>query len=77
MTIYKDIRQLSEYASYIIDCLVRGEEPDLSDVDLTTYDNGVKEVTATKVPSLVLTNENMEELVFESGYYTREEVGLE
>lgn len=77
MTIYKDIRQLSKHASDIIDCLIKGEEPDLSDVELTTYDNGVKEVTATKVPSLVLTNDNMQELVFDSGYYTEEEVGLE
>ena len=58
-------------------CFTKGEEPDLSDVELTTYDNGVKEVTATKVPSLVLTKENMDELVFDSGYYTREEVELE
>ncbi len=77
MTIYKDIRQLARHASDIMDSLVKGEEPDLSDVELTTYDNGVKEVTATKVPSLVLTKENMDELVFDSGYYTREEVELE
>ena len=77
MTIYKDIRQLARHASDIMDSLVKGEEPDLSDVELTTYDNGVKEVTATKVPSLVLTKENMDELVFDFGYYTREEVELE
>jgi putative multiple sugar transport system substrate-binding protein len=77
MTIYKDIRALAENASMIIDCLVRGEEPDFSGVETTTYDNGVKEVIATKVPAMVLTDDKIQELVFDTGYYTEEEVGLE
>jgi len=72
MTAYKDISQLAKTASYMIDCLVRGEEPVLENT--VTYDNGVKEVTASAIEPVALTKDNVDELIIGSGFYTKEEV---
>lgn len=72
MTVYKDISQLAKTACYMIDCLVKGEEPVLEDAVI--YDNGVKEVTASAIEPVALTKDNVDELIIESGFYTEEEV---
>lgn len=74
MTVYKDIRTLAKNAAYIIDCLVKGEEPKLD--DYTTYDNGANEVIASCVEPIALTKDNLEELILGNNFYTKEELGF-
>ena len=75
MTVYKDIRTLAQNASYIIDCLVKGETPELENT--VTYNNGAVDVTATRVEPIALTVDNLEELIIGNNFYTAEEIGLE
>ncbi|NGP17204.1 multiple monosaccharide ABC transporter substrate-binding protein [Devosia aurantiaca] len=65
-TVYKDTRELARVTADLIDAALSGNEP--TDLDTTTYDNGVK-----VVPSLLLTPyevdaTNYKELVVDSGY---------
>ncbi|WP_149203334.1 multiple monosaccharide ABC transporter substrate-binding protein [Actinotalea subterranea] len=72
-TIYKDTRQLAEVAVTMVDALLSGEEPETNDV--TSYDNGVMVVPSYLLASQVVTQDNYEEVLVESGYYTAEELG--
>lgn len=71
-TIYKDTRQLAEVAVSMVDALLRDEEPETN--DLTSYDNGVMTVPAYLLSPQVVTGENYQAVLVESGYYTEEEL---
>ena len=65
-TVYKDTRELARVTADLVDSVLSGTEP--TDLDTSTYDNGVK-----VVPSLLLTPyavdvSNYKELVVDSGY---------
>jgi len=65
-TVYKDTRELARVTADLVDAALSGTAP--TDLDTTTYDNGVK-----VVPSLLLTPyevdaTNYKELVVDSGY---------
>ena len=58
----------------MIEAIVNGEEPEINDT--TTYDNNVKIVPTYLCPPVFADINNFEELLIESGYYTREQLGL-
>ncbi|MDD3139730.1 MAG: sugar ABC transporter substrate-binding protein [Lachnospiraceae bacterium] len=67
MTVFKDISILAKNASYIIDCLVKGEVPEIENG--TVFNNKVKDVKAMVVDPKPLDKDNCKELLFDSGYY--------
>jgi len=71
-TVYKDTRQLAEVAVTMVDAILQGEAPETNDV--TSYDNGVIVVPSYLLKSQVVTTDNYEEVLIESGYYTSEEL---
>lgn len=70
MTAFKDIRELAENGAYMIDCLVKGEEPKIENPVI--YNNGVKDVQAMVVEPKALDITNYKELLFDSGYYSED-----
>ena len=70
MTVFKDISVLAKNAADVIDSLVKGEEPKLE--NYTTFNNGVKDVKATLVIPKALDKDNCDELLFDSGYYSKD-----
>ncbi len=72
MTVFKDIRVLAKNASYVIDCLIKGVEPDMSKG--TTFNNGVKDVPTLVVQPKALDAENYKELLLDSGYYNADQL---
>ena len=70
MTVFKDINILAENAAYMIDCLVKGEEPVIEDG--VVFNNNVKDVQAMVVEPIALDAENCMELLFDSGYYSED-----
>lgn len=70
MTVFKDISILAKNASYMIDCLVKGEEPEINGG--TTFNNKVKDVKAMVVDPKPLDKDNCQELLFDSGYYSED-----
>lgn len=75
MTVLKDINQLAYNGAYFIDCLVQGQTPEIENPVI--YNNGSVDVKASAVEPMVLTADKVQELVIDSGYYTKADLGME
>lgn len=71
-TIFKDTRELGKTAAAMVDDLLNGREPKVTDTK--TYDNKVKVVPAYLHDTHIVTKDNLIKIVVDSGYYTKEEV---
>ncbi|GAB3523871.1 multiple monosaccharide ABC transporter substrate-binding protein [Arthrobacter monumenti] len=71
-TIFKDVRKLGERAVIMVDDLLKGEKPEVNDTE--TYDNGKKIVPAYLLESEIVTVENYEEVLVDSGFYKAKEL---
>lgn len=66
-TIFKDTRLLAEQAVAMVDSILNGEEPEVNDTE--TYDNGDHIVPSYLLESTIVTVDNYEEVLIDSGYY--------
>ncbi|MFD2797509.1 multiple monosaccharide ABC transporter substrate-binding protein [Promicromonospora vindobonensis] len=71
-TIFKDTRLLAEQAVIAATSFLEGTEPEANDTE--TYENGVKVVPSYLLPTVIVTADNLEAELIESGYLTEEEV---
>jgi len=74
MTVWKDTRLLAERVALMIQQIVNGEDVEVNDT--STYDNGVKVVPTYLIDPTVVTADNIEDTLIESGFYTAEDLGL-
>lgn len=72
MSVFKDTRALAEVVAEMADTFIKGSEPEYNDT--TTYHNGSKVVPAFALEPVIVTLENYEEKLFDSGYYTADEL---
>lgn len=72
-TIFKDTRELAAVAAGMAIALLNGETPEVNDT--TTYDNGVKVVPSFLLTPYIVTLDNYEELLIDSGYIAAEDLG--
>lgn len=70
-TVFKDTRELAERAVDMVDAIVEGEEPEVNDTE--TYDNNVRVVPAYLEEPVSVDIDNIDEVLFESGYIDRDE----
>jgi putative multiple sugar transport system substrate-binding protein len=56
----------------MVDALLQGGEPEINDTE--TYDNGVKVVPSYLLEPVPVTADNWEEILLDSGYYTRDQI---
>nr|NLD41458.1 sugar ABC transporter substrate-binding protein [Actinomycetales bacterium] len=76
-TIFKDTRKLAQEAVSVGIAVLQGEEPQASEnsvLDTTTYDNGVFVVPSFLLQSDIVYENNIQELLVDSGYWTEEQV---
>jgi putative multiple sugar transport system substrate-binding protein len=66
-TIFKDTRLLGERAAVMVDSIMKGEEVEVNDEE--TYDNGVKVVPSYLLETEIVTVDNYEPVLIDSGYY--------
>lgn len=71
-TIFKDTRKLADAAVQMAVALLKGETPEVNDTE--TYDNGVKVVPSFLLPAEIVTKDNIDAVLVESGYYTADEL---
>ena len=69
---FKDTRTLAERVVTMLQAIVNGEEPEVNDTE--TYFNGVFVVPTYLCEPVFADINNYEELLIESGYYTREQL---
>ena len=71
-TIFKDTSKLADTASTMVDAILNGKTPEVNDT--TTYNNKVKVVPAYLHQSVVITKDNLQKEIIDSGYYTQAEI---
>ena len=73
-TVFKDTRVLARRASDMVDAVLQGLEPEINDT--TTYDNGTGVVPSFLEEPVSVDITNWEEVLINTGYYTKEQLGL-
>ncbi|MDH6237573.1 multiple monosaccharide ABC transporter substrate-binding protein [Cryobacterium sp. CG_9.6] len=71
-TIYKDTRQLGDEAVKMADDLLNGRTPEVNDT--TSYDNKVKVVPTFLFAPQVVTIDNYQSLLVDTGYFTEDDL---
>ncbi len=71
-TILKDTRELAKVAAGMVDAVLSGKEPEINDT--STYDNNVKIVPSYLLAPFIVTKDNYQELVMDSGYLKPEDI---
>jgi putative multiple sugar transport system substrate-binding protein len=71
-TIYKDLRELAQVASRLVDDLLNGRRPTVNDT--TTYNNGAKVVPAYLLQPTSVDKTNYEDILVAGGFYTDAEL---
>lgn len=71
-TIFKDTRNLADEAVNAADAFLNGEEPEANDTE--SYDNGSAVIPSYLLPVEMILEENYEEILVESDFYTEEQV---
>jgi putative multiple sugar transport system substrate-binding protein len=67
-TIYKDTRKLADQAAVMANDLLTGKTPETNDT--TSYNNKVKVVPTYLFQPVVVTKDNYQKVLIDSGYYT-------
>lgn len=71
-TILKDTRELAKVAANMVDAVLLGKEPEINDTE--TYNNNVKIVPSYLLAPFIVTKDNYQELVMDSGYLKPEDI---
>lgn len=71
MTVFKDTRTLAKEVVNMIEAMNKGEDVNTNDEE--TYDNGVKVVPTFLIDPVAVDKNNVEEALFDSGYYDKAE----
>lgn len=71
-TILKDTRDLARVASDMVEAVLSGNEPEINDT--TTYNNNVKIVPSYLLEPHIITIDNYQEKVMDSGYLKPEDI---
>lgn len=74
MTVWKDTRELGDQVAKMVDQIVKGEDVEVNDTE--TYDNGRKVVPSFLIDPQVITKDNVQEKLVDSGYYSASDLGL-
>ena len=74
MTVYKPVEKLARRAAECAVALARGEE--ITGSDVGEIDNGGKTVPFVRLEPIKVTRENMDEVIIDSGFHSKEEVYL-
>ena len=73
-TILKDTRSLGAATVTLVDTLMQGRTP--TGLDTTSYHNGAKIVPSLLLDSVIVTKDNVQKDVIDTGYHTAAELGL-
>ena len=71
-TVFKDTRDLAKVTVDMIDALMAGGEPKVNDTK--TYNNGVKVVPAYLLTPVLVTKDNAQKVLVDSGFYTADQL---
>ncbi len=73
-TVFKDTRLLAAQAGKMVNQMLAGQTVEVNDTK--TYDNGVKVVPSYLLDMVLVTKDNVQKELVDSGYYTAADLGL-
>ncbi|WP_028591550.1 multiple monosaccharide ABC transporter substrate-binding protein [Paenibacillus massiliensis] len=73
-TVFKDTRKLAEKTVEMANSILQGQQAEVNDTE--SYNNGIEVVPAYLLDPISVDQSNVEKDIVDSGYYTREEIGL-
>ena len=71
-TIFKDTRELAKVTVDMVDAMLAGKKVPVNDT--TSYNNGVKVVPSYLLKPVVVTRDNWEHILVDSGYYKKSQI---
>ena len=71
-TVFKDTRNLAAQAAKMVDQMLKGQTVDVNNTD--TYDNGVKKVPSFLLDMTLVTKDNVQKELVDSGYYKADDL---
>ena len=71
-TVFKDTRELAKVTADMVDAMLAGKPVPVNDT--TSYNNGVKVVPSYLLKPVVVTRDNWEHLLVDSGYYKKAQI---
>ncbi len=76
MSVFKDTRNLAKATIELADAILQNQPPSIAGtrMDKTTYNTGKKTVTSYLLEPVEITKDNYEEVLIDSGYYTKEQI---
>ena len=74
MTVYKPVDRLAHRAAECAVAMAEGEE--ITGEDVGSISNGKKEIPYVRLEPIMVTKENMDEVIIDSGFHSKEEVYL-
>lgn len=76
MTVFKDTRALANGAIALADALLKGTTPNIpgARLDTTTYNTGVKTVNSYLLEPVIVTRNNYQQILIDSGYYKASDI---
>ena len=72
MSVFKDTRALASQVVKMVDSIMKGEEVEVNDTE--TYDNGSGVVPSYLCEPVVVTKDNYQEILIDSGYYAEDQI---
>lgn len=72
MSVFKDTRKLAEQTVKMVDAIMDGKEAETNDNE--SYDNGTGIIPSYLCEPTVVTIDNYEEMLLDSGYYTEADI---
>lgn len=72
MDIFKDTRTLASQVVKMVDAVMKGEEAEVNDTK--SYDNGTGIIPTYLCEPIVVTQDNYESILIDSGYYTSDQI---
>ncbi len=73
-TVFKDTRDLAKATVDIVDAALNGKTVPVNDTK--TYDNGVKVIPSFLLNPVSVDKSNIQQALVDSGYYTKDQIGL-
>lgn len=74
MTVFKDTRKLGERSAIMVEQIVKGEKVEVSEGK--EYNNGVMDVPTFLLDPVVVTKDDVQKILVDSGYYSASDLGL-
>jgi len=74
MTVFKDSRLLASATIKLADAILKNQTPNIPGTVKTTFNTNKKEVTTYLLDPVLVTKDNVKQIIVDSGYYTPEQL---